>query len=55
MSKLISKYACACVRGEVSEAGAPWCYYPQDYGYRMEGEPVETGAGCGADMKNILL
>ena len=43
------------MRGEVSEVGAPWCYYPQDYGYRMEGEPVQTGAGCGAYMKNILL
>ena len=41
----------ACVRGEVSEAGAPWCFYPPDYGYRMEGEPVETGAGCGVDFK----
>ena len=34
-----------CVWGEVEERGAPWCYYPPDYGYVMAGEPVTTPMG----------
>ena len=25
--------------------GAPWCYFPPDYGYVMMGEPVTTPLG----------
>ena len=34
--------------GEVEEAGeegAPWCYFPPDYGYVMLGEPLTTPLG----------
>ena len=37
-----------CVWGEVEEEGeegAPWCYFPPDYGYVMLGEPLTTPLG----------
>ena len=30
---------------EEGEEGAPWCYFPPDYGYMMLGEPLTTPLG----------
>ena len=34
-----------CQWEPVEEAGRPWCYYPQDYGYLLNGEPLPTEQG----------
>ena len=34
-----------CIWETVQEEGAPYCYYPPDYGYLMVGDPVVTEDG----------
>ena len=34
-----------CMWQEAEEQGAPWCYYPPEYGYVMVGDPIVTQDG----------
>ena len=34
-----------CLWDPVEEQGRPWCHYPQDYGYILQGEPLPTDQG----------
>ena len=34
-----------CLWDPVEEQGRPWCHYPHDYGYILQGEPLPTDQG----------
>ncbi len=35
---------------DTSEEGAPWCYFPDNYGYALSGEVEETDSGLAASL-----
>eukprot|EP00094_Tigriopus_californicus_P007397 TCALIF_07120-PA protein Name:"Similar to MGAM Maltase-glucoamylase, intestinal (Homo sapiens)" AED:0.12 eAED:0.12 QI:64/0.83/0.61/1/0.83/0.76/13/81/845 len=44
-------YERGCVYNEVfNEPGVPWCYFPDNYGYSMVGEPQNTANGLTVEL-----